>query len=69
LSYPELIPEPYHLQCLYQNQGGLVARLRWALTHGDEAQQIAAELAQSTARFDWSEIVKGYDDFLESTAL
>jgi hypothetical protein len=54
---------------LYQNQGGLVARLRWALTHGDEAQQIAAELAQSTARFDWSEIVKGYDDFLESTAL
>ncbi len=35
LSYPELIPEAYHLRCLYQNQGGLVERLRWALSHVD----------------------------------
>lgn len=31
LSYPELIPEVYHRRCLYENEGGLLQRLRWAI--------------------------------------
>ena len=62
LSYPELIPENYHLKCLYQNQGGLVERLRWALAQPTEAGQIAAELARSISHFDWRETAVHYDN-------
>ncbi|MCB8923493.1 MAG: DUF3524 domain-containing protein [Ardenticatenaceae bacterium] len=68
LSYPELIPEPYHLRCLYQNRGGLLERLRWALTHRDEAQKIARELATAVAIYDWPHIAPRYDNLLTSLA-
>ncbi|HEX6384391.1 MAG TPA: DUF3524 domain-containing protein [Anaerolineae bacterium] len=64
LSYPELIPEQYHLRCLYQNQGGLVQRLRWALTHTEEAAQIAAELAVAVQQYDWTRLAPRYDAIL-----
>lgn len=61
LSYPELIPELYHLRCLYENDGGLLQRLRWAITHPDEAQKLGGELAQFAAAYDWSARVFDYD--------
>lgn len=66
LSYPELIPEAYHLKCLYQNQGGLGARLRWALTHTAEARQIGHKLQTAVTRYDWSHIAPVYDDLFVS---
>ena len=63
LSYPELIPEPYHLKCLYQNQGGLVQRLRRALTHPGEAATTAAALAPSTLAYSWPRVAPRYDAF------
>jgi glycosyltransferase involved in cell wall biosynthesis len=66
LSYPELIPEAYHLNCLYQNQGGLVERLRWALTHPDEARQVAHKLHSAVARYDWAQLAPVYDQLLTS---
>lgn len=65
LSYPELIPEPYHLRCLYENQGGLVQRLRWALTHVVEAQEMAVRLATAVQIYDWSYVAPRYDARLE----
>lgn len=64
LSYPELIPQPYHLRCLYQNSGGLLERLRWALAHRDEAQKIARELATAVSIYDWPRLAPRYDDVL-----
>ncbi|MCP4428079.1 MAG: DUF3524 domain-containing protein [Chloroflexi bacterium] len=64
LSYPELIPEPYHLRCLYQNQGGLVERLRWALTHPAAAGKIAGELRTAVSHFDWSNTARQYDKII-----
>ena len=66
LSYPELIPEAYHLQCLYQNQGGLVERLRWALTHPSQTQKAATTLAKSVAHFSWNQVAIRYDQILAS---
>jgi glycosyltransferase involved in cell wall biosynthesis len=68
LSYPELIPEPFHLRCLYENQGGLVARLRWALTKPDEAVTAAAELASGIRKYGWPELAPRYDAVLEGLA-
>lgn len=61
LSYPELIPEGYHLRCLYENEGGLHQRLRWALTQQTEAARIAGELAEAISIYDWSELAPRYD--------
>ncbi|MCB9418458.1 MAG: DUF3524 domain-containing protein [Ardenticatenaceae bacterium] len=65
LSYPELIPEPYHWRCLYENEGGLVQRLRWALTHEAEAREMAAGLATAVQIYDWPHIAPQYDARLE----
>jgi glycosyltransferase involved in cell wall biosynthesis len=66
LSYPELIPEAYHLNCLYQNQLGLVERLRWALTHLAGARQAAHKLGLAVSRYDWSHLAPTYDQMLMS---
>lgn len=66
LSYPELIPEPFHLKCLYQNQGGLMQRLRWALAHRTEAAAVARELAAAVAQYDWRHLAPRYDQVLKA---
>jgi glycosyltransferase involved in cell wall biosynthesis len=65
LSYPELIPPTYHRRCLYQNFGGLLERLRWALTHSQERNELSAGLAAAVARFDWSQLIPEYDQRLQ----
>ena len=64
LSYPELIPEPYHFRCLYQDQDGLVQRLRWALTHTEEAATLAVEVATAVQQYDWTRLAPRYDAVL-----
>lgn len=64
LSYPELLPEKYHLRCLYENDGGLLQRLRWAILHPDEAQKIGRELARFAAAYDWFSLSLQYDKLM-----
>jgi glycosyltransferase involved in cell wall biosynthesis len=64
LSYPELIPEPHHGRCLYENSGGLLQRLRWALTQPAAAAAVAAELAEAMSVYDWSRLAPIYDEQL-----
>lgn len=61
LSYPELIPESLHLSCLYQNEGGLVQRLTWALDNIEEARRLAQECATAVSHFDWTQLAPYYD--------
>ncbi len=60
LSYPELIPAELHRHCLYE-EGGLVERLRWAITHAEEARRLATRLRPAMAGFDWSTLAPDYD--------
>jgi glycosyltransferase involved in cell wall biosynthesis len=68
LSYPELVPASHHDVCLYTTFEELLARLRWALTHPDDARTLAEELRPAVARFDWSEMVPVYDNQLGEIA-
>lgn len=61
LSYPELVPQAYHAQCLYENNDGLLRRLRWALTHRQEAAAVAAGLAPTVSAFAWKHMAPRYD--------
>jgi glycosyltransferase involved in cell wall biosynthesis len=68
LVYPELLPASAHDRCLYADVDGLVARLRWALTHRARAGVLAAELRPSVARFDWGRMAPRYDALLAELA-
>ncbi len=68
LSYPELLPQSHHKQCLYLDQEDLVDRLRWAFTHVDETRALAAELATAVAAYDWSRLAPQYDQRLAGYA-
>jgi glycosyltransferase involved in cell wall biosynthesis len=68
LSYPELVPQPYHEACLYEDREGLLTRLRWALVHPDQARALAAQLRSAVARFDWAEMGPRYDEAMEGVA-
>jgi hypothetical protein len=65
LTYPEIIPPSRHEDCLYEDFEGLLARLRWTLTHPQEAHALAAELRPAVARFDWAHVAPRYDAVLE----
>jgi glycosyltransferase involved in cell wall biosynthesis len=68
LSYPELVPPPYHEACLYEDREGLLARLRWALAHPDRARALAAQLRPAVARFDWAQMGPCYDEAMDRIA-
>lgn len=65
LSYPEIIPECYHNQCLYEDESGLLRRLRWALSHPAEVARLGSELAAAVRRYDWAQMAGAYDSIME----
>ena len=69
LAYPEIIPPPYHDDCLYSDFEGLLNRMRWALTNAPQAQKISTELQEEAFRFDWSHLAPEYDQNMEDNAL
>ena len=64
LSYPELLPEAFHRRLLYEDEDGLLQRLRWALTEREKARAAAAVLAPKMAAFAWREVAARYDALL-----
>ena len=67
LAYPERIPAQYHRQCLYDGElDGFLERLRWVLTHTEQAREIAGDLAAHVQCFDWGHVVSRYDAVLEA---
>ena len=66
LAYPELIPLSHWEACMYEDVGGLLARLRWALAHREQARALAARLRPAVARFDWAEMAPRYDQAMAS---
>ena len=68
LSYPGLIPSEYHQDCLYDDDQGLVDRLRWALTHRSEVGSMALELATAMSAYGWISLAVRYDERLARLA-
>ena len=63
LTYPELIPPEHHDACLYSDFEGLLAHLRYAITHIEETRRLS--LREPMARFDWRQMAPYYDELLE----
>lgn len=66
LSYPELIPQAFHSDCLYRNEDELVQKAGERL---QSASSIPDALRQHVVRqFDWIEVAQGYDALFEEAA-
>jgi glycosyltransferase involved in cell wall biosynthesis len=63
LSYPELLPETYHHDCLYDDFDDLLTRLRCAMLQVQETR--LHSLRQDMARFDWQHMAPCYDRLCE----
>ncbi len=63
LAYPELLPDPPHGACFYEEEEALTERLATLLRDGPPVAPV--ELARSIARFDWSLMAPVYDHRLE----
>jgi glycosyltransferase involved in cell wall biosynthesis len=61
LSYPEIIPTPYHAECLYKSQQDMLKRLRWVLQEPETIGKIAVDLAGRMAVYDWQIVAPHYD--------
>jgi glycosyltransferase involved in cell wall biosynthesis len=63
LSYPELVPAEWHDDCLYDDDVGLLDRLRDALLETGRVRALSLQPAME--RFDWRRLAPCYDDSLE----
>lgn len=65
LSYPELLPEPFHDTCLYRSRDEAIARLLRALRNIEPIRETAVLLQDAARNFDWYKIAPRYDTFFE----
>jgi glycosyltransferase involved in cell wall biosynthesis len=68
LSYPEVVPGAHHDACLFENDDGLVDRLRVALTDPARRGAVTATARPAMRRLGWREVAPQYDDHLAALA-
>lgn len=61
LSYPELIPTEHHASCLYEDQDGLVEKLKQHLSQPHHMLPTKDKLITAVSHFNWSQIAPQYD--------
>ncbi len=69
LSYPEIIPESYHNDFLYRNQGELVEKLARVLQGTFGSGRKVERLSREMTRFSWHDMIRHYDDELKNLNL
>jgi glycosyltransferase involved in cell wall biosynthesis len=65
LSYPELIPEKYHTDCLYNSQEELEEKLSTILATPGKYRDKRGGLASHMETYSWELVIDKYDKELE----
>ena len=65
LSYPELIPEGHHTDCLYNSQEELVEKLSRSLATPGKYVEKRGELASHMEKYSWEVVIDKYDKEIE----
>jgi glycosyltransferase involved in cell wall biosynthesis len=66
LSYPELIPEKYHTDCLYNSQEELVEKLSTILATPGKYLETRGGLASHMEKYSWELVIDKYEKELEN---
>lgn len=61
LSYPELLPRPYHNEFLYNSQDDLEAKLARLLTRLGDFKNVRRKLAADMTVYAWPNAVRAFD--------
>ena len=65
LTYPELIPEIFHKNNIYNAEEELFKKILWSINNCNDLAQY--NIASIPKRFDWRSMSKEYDEKLEAT--
>ena len=65
LTYPELIPERFHNNNIYNTEEELLKKILWSINNCNGLAQY--NIASIPERFDWRSMSKEYDEKLEAT--
>ena len=68
LSYPEIIPQNYHSEVLYQDQADLVDKLALRISNTSRFLTLRRNLSKAMEHFAWENLIDQYDEFLEKLA-
>ena len=68
LSYPEIIPTPFHELCLYADQSDFIYKLTHVLDHHHDFHAQKRSLQEAMARYGWNERIGAFDDRLAAAA-
>jgi glycosyltransferase involved in cell wall biosynthesis len=67
LSYPELLPQAFHSQCLYEDDDDFVNKLIEMLRYPAHQSNQTLELRTAVSLYDWSHLAPRYDQLLKNT--
>lgn len=68
LSYPEILPEKFHRQFLYQDHEDLHQKLKHLLANYRNLDGVRSELVEVFAKFDWKNRISEFDELFEKAA-
>lgn len=66
LSYPEILPEQYHDDCLYSNQREFLQKFQCILTGDNRFKKISSEISKAMESYSWPQRIEDYDREIES---
>ena len=61
LSYPEILPVPYHLDCLYRGRRDLFSRLNRLINNPQSYEKLSRKLALEMQKYSWSKQISCYE--------
>ncbi len=68
LAYPEIIPDEFHSEVLYNDTGELAQKLTRVLTHYAGYQALRGKLSTQMGKFAWQNLIGRYDEELARLA-
>ena len=69
LSYPEILPKPFHTDFLYHTQDELVDKLFHLLASYRQLQKARETLSSAMSQYAWENMIGQYDEALEELAM
>lgn len=68
LSYPEILPEPFHEAHLYRNQKEFIAKLSGLISWETGYEEHREAISKAMDRFTWDSLIPSYDRELKQLA-
>ncbi len=69
LSYPEILPEEFHSDCLYMSQRDLIEKLSGVIQNCQSYKKMMDELNVHLEKYSWEQSIGAYDEVFDEMLL